>query len=338
MDAIQTTAVMLHEPRGTIEVKQVSVPAPGPGEALVRMEACGICHSDLFVAGLPQLPLLPLILGHEGIGRVEAVGEGVTGLAPGNRVGITFLAATCGQCDLCHSNRERFCPRQLNSGYTIHGALAGYAVVPAQHLARISDGLSAAEAAPLCCAGWTAYGALREAGLEPGRTVALFGMGGLGHLAVQYARDMGLKVAAVDIAEQKLALARQLGAEIAVPAENAGRALQKEYGGMDAAVVLTPSPAAIQQAFRSLKRTGTLVLVGLSSHSYELPIVDTVLKGITVRGSYLGTRGDLEQVFRLAESGAVKTHVETHDLAETPRLFEKLRGGELLGRAVIAFC
>jgi len=332
-----TTAAILTAPRGAIAVTSVRVAEPGTGEVLIRMEACGLCHSDLFVASLEKLPLIPLTLGHEGIGRVEALGAGVEGFAIGDRAGITFLASTCGACELCLTGRERFCPRQLNFGYTVDGALAGYVVVPAPLLVRVPDTLTAAEAAPLCCAGWTAYGAVREAGLRPGQSVALFGMGGLGHLAIQYARHLGLRVAAVDVSESKLEMARSLGADLAVAAENAGRTLQKQWGGADAAVVLTGSPAAIQQAFRSIKRTGTLITSGLSTNQYELPIVDTVLKGISIRGSYLGTRADLAEVFRLAETGVGRAHIERHSLDETPEVFEAMRRGEILGRAVVVF-
>jgi propanol-preferring alcohol dehydrogenase len=332
-----TTAAILTAPRGAIAVTSVRVAEPGTGEVLIRMEACGLCHSDLFVASLEKLPLIPLTLGHEGIGRVEALGAGVEGFAIGDRAGITFLASTCGACELCLTGRERFCPRQLNFGYTVDGALAGYVVVPAPLLVRVPDTLTAAEAAPLCCAGWTAYGAVREAGLRPGQSVALFGMGGLGHLAIQYARHLGLRVAAVDVSESKLEMARSLGADLAVAAENAGRTLQKQWGGADAAVVLTGSPAAIQQAFRSIKRTGTLITSGLSTNQYELPIVDTVLKGISIRGSYLGTRADLAEVFRLAETGVGRAHIERHSLDETPEVFETMRRGEILGRAVVVF-
>jgi propanol-preferring alcohol dehydrogenase len=304
---------------------------------LLRMEACGLCHSDLFVASLEKLPLVPLTLGHEGIGRVEAVGAGANEFAVGDRAGVTFLASTCGACELCRTGRERFCPRQLNFGYTVDGALAGYAVVPAPLLVRVPDALSAAEAAPLCCAGWTAYGALREAALQPGQSVALFGLGGLGHLAIQYAKHLGLRVAVADVSDSKLEMARSLGADLAVLAENAGRTLQKQWGGADAAIVLTGSPAAIQQAFRALKRTGTLITSGLSTNSYELPIVDTVLKGISIRGSYLGTRADLDEVFRLALSGVGRAHIEKYPLEAAPELFETMRRGEIMGRAVVEF-
>jgi propanol-preferring alcohol dehydrogenase len=278
-----------------------------------------------------------LVLGHEGIGRVEEIGAGVTSVAMGQRVGITFLASTCGECEWCLTGRERFCPRQLNSGYTTPGVLAGYACVPAQHLVRVPENLSAPDAAPLCCAGWTAYRAIHEAGLEPGATIAIFGMGGLGHLAVQYARESRLRIAAVDVSEGKLELARAEGAEMTVLAENAGRNLQKQCGGVDAAVILTASLAAISQAMRSIKRCGMLVLVGLAHGIFELPVTETVLKGITVRGSFLGSSQDLQDVFRLAASGAVRAHIERHALEETPELLAKMHRGELLGRAVIEF-
>lgn len=301
------------------------------------MEACGICHSDLFVAGLEKVPLAPLILGHEGIGRVEAIGPDVTAWKAGDRVGMTFLATTCGACELCRSGRERFCPKQTNFGFSRHGALARYAVVPAAALVRVPGDLPAATLAPLCCAGWTAQGALREAGIGRGRKAAIFGFGGLGHLALQLALHRGLRVAVVDLSPEKLGAARAAGAEFTAPAENAGRAIQKEYGGVDTAIVLTPSSAAIQQAFRALSRTGTLVLVGIWPSPYELPLIDTVLKGVTVRGSYLGTRQDLEEVFALARTGVLRPHVHTHELDETPAILDRMSRGEVQGRAVVGF-
>ena len=334
---MQTRAVVLQAARGTVAVEQVQLPDPDPGEVMLRMEACGVCHSDLYVAGLEKLPLAPLTLGHEGIGRVEAVGAQVRGWAPGDRAGITFLGATCGACECCRSGRERFCPKQTNFGYSRHGALAEFAVAPAATLVHVPNDIPAEQAAPMCCAGWTAYGALREAGLAEGQTVALFGFGGLGHLALQMARLRKLRVAVADISQRKLEAAREGGAEIAVAAGDAGRTLQKEHGGVDASIVLTPSPAAIQQAFRALKRGGTLILVGISVNLYELPLVDTIVKGLTIRGSYLGTGEDLEQVFQLARSGAIRAHVQAHSLEETPAVLDSLRRGEILGRAVVRF-
>jgi propanol-preferring alcohol dehydrogenase len=324
MRSTRTQAVILQQAQGAVAVETVYLGEPGPGEVLLRMEACGICHSDLFVAGLERPPLVPVTLGHEGIGRVEAVGAGVPAWAPGGRAGVTFLGTTCGVCEWCASGRERFCPKQTNFGYTLHGALSRFAMVPAAALVRVPEDLSAEIAAPLCCAGWTAYRALREARLEAGQLVALFGFGGLGHLALQIARHQGLRVAVSDPSQEKLDLARTAGAETTVR-------------GADAAIVFTAAPSAIPQAFRALKRNGTLVLVGLSVTNYELPLLDTVLKGITIRGSYLGTRDDLAQVFALAAQGVLRPHVHTHPLAEAPAILESMQRGEIAGRAVIAF-
>jgi propanol-preferring alcohol dehydrogenase len=289
------------------------------------MEACGLCHSDLFVSGLPKLPLSPLRLGHEGIGRIEALGPGVTGWYVGDRAGITFLGTTCGSCEWCASGRERFCPKQTNFGYTLQGALGARVVAPAAGIVRVPEGLAPDIAAPLCCAGWTAFRAVEEAGLEAGQSVAVFGFGGLGQLALQIARYRGLNVAVSDPSPEKMECALASGAE-------------KETRNMDAAIVFTAAPKAVPDAFRSLRRNGTLVLVGLSNANYELPLVDTVLKGITIRGSYLGTRQDLGDVFALAIDGAIRPLVQTYSIEETPALLDRMSRGELAGRAVITFC
>jgi alcohol dehydrogenase, propanol-preferring len=330
-------AARLAQARGAVTVESIERRGPGAGEVLVRLEACGVCHSDVFVTSLEKLAKAPLTLGHEGIGRVEAVGAEVEGWAAGDRAGVTFLGTTCGACELCRSGRERYCAKQTNFGYTLDGALAEWVVAPAASLVRVPEGVDAAALAPMCCAGWTAYCGLRESGIAAGQTVALFGFGGLGHLALQLARHRGARVAVADTSEAKLERARAAGAELGVAAETAGRTLLKEWGGVDAAIVLTGSAAAVPQAFKALKRLGTLVLVGLSVSQYELPLVDTVLKGVTVRGSYLGSREDLANVFALTSSGELRAEVETHAIDDAPELLERLRRGEIAGRAVVRF-
>jgi propanol-preferring alcohol dehydrogenase len=322
--AVRARAAVLAGARGTVAVESMHLGEPAAGEVLLRMEACGLCHSDVFVTTLEKLPLAPLTLGHEGIGRVEAVGERVEGWSRGDRAGVTFLGTTCGVCEWCTAGRERFCPKQTNFGYTLQGALGSYAMAPAAALVRVPEGLAAEVAAPLCCAGWTAYRALEEAGLAAGQSVALFGYGGLGHLALQIAQWRGLRVAVSDPCREKMERARAAGAE-------------ENVRGADAAIVFTAAPAAIPAAFRALRRNGTLVLVGLSVANYELPLVDTVLKGITIRGSYLGAREDLPRVFALAEEGVVRPEVQVHGLDEAPELLERLRRGEVAGRAVVGF-
>lgn len=344
---MQTRALVLPAAQSPVEVRAVEIPEPGPGEVLVRMEACGICHSDLFLSGLEKLPRSPVILGHEGIGRVVAVGDApddlnasdlnAGDLHPGDRVGITFLGSTCGTCEYCRTGRERFCPRQRNLGFTMDGALCGYGLAHSSQVIRIPDDIPAAALAPLCCAGWTAYGALREAALCPGQSVALFGYGGLGQLALQYGRAQGLRVAVADVSQAKLETAMGAGAEFTTRAENGGRTLQKNLGGVDAAIVFTGSVDAISQAIRSVKRTGTIVLVGLTSRDLPLSITDAVLRGIRIRGSFLGTRGDLETVFALGRDQRLLPVVETFALDDAPEILARLDRGDVPSRAIVTF-
>jgi propanol-preferring alcohol dehydrogenase len=326
-------AAVLTAPQSAVVVRKVEIAAPGPREVLVRMEACGVCHSDLFVAGLAKLPRTPLTLGHEGIGRIEAVGENAGDLRVGDRVGITFLGSTCGECVYCSSGQERFCPKQKNTGYTVDGALAGYAITDAQHVVRVPGDASAAELAPLCCAGWTAYGALREAGLTAGASVGIFGYGGLGQLALQYGQAQQLKVVVVDASESKLERARAAGAHFAAGAQDSGRTLQKQVGGVDAAIVFTASIEAMEQAVKAVKRTGTVVLVGLTTRDLTLSVTELILKGTRMAGSFLGTRNDLEEVFRLG----IRPAIETFAIGESPEVLAKLGRGDIGGRAVICF-
>jgi propanol-preferring alcohol dehydrogenase len=332
-----TKAAVLPAPQAAVEIRAVDLAAPGPGQVLVRLEACGICHSDLFVAGLAKLPRTPLTLGHEGIGRIEAVGPNVTHLHTGDLVGITFLGSVCGECAYCTTGRERFCPKQKNTGYTLDGALAGYALADAAQVLPIPDDLDATAVAPLCCAGWTAYGAIREAALSAGASLAIYGYGGLGQLALQYARTQGLDVAVADVSDLKLELARAAGAAFTTPAAKSGRAIQKQFGGVDAAIVFTGSVPAMEQAIKSVKRTGTVVLVGLTTNDLTLSITETVLKGLRIAGSFLGTRADLETVFRLAREQNIRPATEIFTLDQTPDVLTRLNAGDIRGRAVVAF-
>lgn len=332
-----TKAAVLTSPRNPIEIRPVEIENPGPRELLVRMEACGICHSDLFVAGLDRLPRTPLTLGHEGIGRVEIAGAEAREFRPGDRVGITFLGSTCGECIYCQSGRERFCPKQKNTGYTVDGALSGYAIADASHAVRVPENATPHIVAPLCCAGWTAYGALREAGLTSGSTVAIFGYGGLGQLALQYSLREGLRAAVVDVSEAKLEHARAAGAFFTARSQESGRTLQKQVGGADAAIVFTASIEAMEQAVKSVKRTGTVVLVGLTTRDLTLSITEIILKGIRLTGSFLGSRDDLAAVFRIEREEGIRPTVETFALDDTPEVLARLHRGEIAGRGVVIF-
>lgn len=332
-------AARLHQPRGAVIVENVAEPLPGEGEILVRVEACGLCHSDLFIQSLESLPRAPVTLGHEAIGVVERLGPSVNGIASGDRVGITYLYRGCGRCAECAARRPELCARQIHTGYDVDGAFAEFAVAHASHIARIPDGVDAVMAAPLCCAGWTAYRAIQNAGLEPGDWLAVFGIGGLGHLGIQFAKIAGLRVAAIDVSSEKLGLAEQLGAELTVNAanENPARVLRKQLGGVDGAVSFVAAAPVIKQAFGGLRRGASLVLVGLALESFELPLVDTIVKSIRVQGSFLGRQQDLAEVFELARAGKIHIETETRGLDELPAAFEDLRAGRLKGRAVVRF-
>ncbi len=292
-------AVRLHQPQGPLHIDEIDPPTPGPGEVLVRTEACGLCHSDLFIGSLSELPRTPITLGHEAIGTVAQRGPDVEQFAPGDRVAVTFLHSACGECDCCRAARPELCPRQRNTGYHADGAFAEYVVAPAAFLARVPEGLDAVAAAPLSCAGWTAYHAVHSAGLTGGEWLAVFGIGGLGQLGIQFARLAGFRVAAIDVVAEKLAIAKALGAELTVDAssESPARVLKKAIGGAHAAVSFVASAGAVRGAFQSLRRAGVLVLVGLETETFELPLVDVVLKSIRVQGSFLGRQEELAAVF-----------------------------------------
>ncbi|MCS7024410.1 MAG: alcohol dehydrogenase catalytic domain-containing protein [Bryobacteraceae bacterium] len=330
-------AVCLAAPQAPVRLNSIEVAEPGPGEVTVRLEACGVCHSDLMISQLESLPLTPLVLGHEGIGVVEALGAGVTHIAVGTRVGINYLASSCGSCEACRRGAERFCLRQHNHGYTRHGALTTRGVFAAQNLIALPPGLNPVAAAPLCCAGWTAYGAVREANLQSGQLLAIFGLGGLGHLALHYARHRGLRVAAVDVSPQKLEFAQGLGAEAACTVEDARKVIGKELGGAHGAIVFAASATAVATAFQTLKRGASLILVGMTAEKFSLGVTETVLKGIRIQGSYLGTRQDLETVFDLAAQGLARPQVHSYPIDQAPEIFARLKAGQILGRAVIEF-
>jgi propanol-preferring alcohol dehydrogenase len=247
------------------------VPEPAEGHVLVRIAASGVCHTDIHAADgdWPVKPSLPFIPGHEGAGTVAAVGKGVTLVKEGDRVGIPWLHSACGVCEFCLTGWETLCPYQQNTGYSVDGGYAEYSLAPAAFAARIPDQLGFVEAAPILCAGVTTYKALKETDTKPGDWVVISGIGGLGHVAVQYARAMGLHVAAVDIADDKLDLARSLGAEIALNARDVDPAaeLQKLIGGAHGVVVTTVSKPAFAQAIGMLRRGGTCSLVGLPRES-----------------------------------------------------------------------
>jgi propanol-preferring alcohol dehydrogenase len=324
-----------------LEVRDVPVPEPGAGEVLVRIEYCGLCHTDIHAAhgDWPVKPTPPFIPGHEGIGIVEKLGPGVTSRAAGDRVAIAWLGYACGECRYCISGWETLCEAQRNSGYSVNGAFAEYAVVNAAFATPVPDRVSPRDAAPLSCAGVTTYKAIKVAGVQPAETVAIFGVGGLGHLALQYARIAGGIVIGVDIEDHKLEMAARLGADHAVNARAGDPvAAIQALGGADVAVALAASPRSFDQAFRSLRRGGRLVCVALPADgTMALPIFDTVLKGNTVIGSIVGTRNDLADVFALHAAGRTKVIAVERKLDEVNQSIDDVLAGRVPARIVFGF-
>ncbi|MDZ5605838.1 alcohol dehydrogenase AdhP [Bacillus pseudomycoides] len=332
-------AAVVNEFKAKLEVKEVPKPKAGLGEVLVHIEACGVCHTDLHAAhgDWPVRPKLPLIPGHEGVGVVEEVGEGVTHLKVGDRVGVPWLYSACGHCEYCLSGRETLCLDQHNAGYSVDGGYAEYCVGAANYVVKVPDNLNFIDAAPLFCAGVTTYKALKVSEAKPGDWVAVFGIGGLGHLAVQYAKAMGLHVIAVDTVDEKLELAKELGADLAVNPlkEDAVAWIFEKVKGVHASICTAVSKPAFDQAYRSVRRGGACVAVGLPPEMMEVPIFDTVLNGVKIIGSIVGTRKDLQETLQFAAEGKVKAIIETRHLHEINDIFTEMEEGKINGRVVI---
>ncbi|MFB8829834.1 alcohol dehydrogenase AdhP [Azotobacter sp. CWF10] len=321
-----------------LEIREVPVPTPGPGQLLVKIAACGVCHTDLHAAegDWPVKPT-PFIPGHEGVGQVVAVGAGVTHIKEGDRVGIPWLHSSCGHCEHCLGGWETLCHTQSNTGYSVNGGFAEYALAEAEYVGHLPGNADFIEIAPILCAGVTVYKGLKMTDTRPGQWVAISGIGGLGHMAVQYARAMGLNVAAVDVDDAKLEFARRLGASLTINARQQDPAafLQKEIGGMHGVLVTAVSPKAFEQALGMARRGGTVALNGLPPGEFSLSIFDMVLNGTTVRGSIVGTRLDLQEALDFAGQGKVRATVASEPLENINDIFARMRRGQIEGRIVL---
>src|ERR671911_108503 len=331
-------AAVVHEFGSPLTVERVPAAELTPGQVRVKVEASGLCHTDIHAAhgDWPVKPSPPFVPGHEGVGIVVELGSSVTEVAVGDRVAMPWLGYACGTCDYCVSGWETLCLEQKNMGYSMDGGFAEYAKAYARYVVKVPEGIDPFDAAPLTCAGVTTYKAVEVAGTRPSDLVAVFGVGGLGHLAVQYAAIAGGRVIAVDLIDDKLALARELGAEFTINAakEDPIEAIQR-LGGADQAIALAVSPRAFEQAYGSLRRGGTLVFVALpADNEVKLPIFETVLNGITIVGSIVGTRADLREVFEL--HAAAKTHVirETRPLDAVNDAIADVEAGRVAARIV----
>ncbi len=323
-------------------LREVPIPTPGPGQILIKTEACGVCHTDLHAAGgdWPLKPTLPFTPGHEGIGRVVAMGAGVTEVKEGERVGVPWLYSACGHCEYCLAAWETVCPEAQFGGYTKNGGFAEYLIGDPNYVAHIPESLAAKDAAPLICAGITTYKGIKVTEAKPGEWIAISGIGGLGHLAVQYAKAMGLHVCAVDIDEGKLAHAKRLGAEVTINAKagDPAAAVKKATGGGAHGVLITaPSLGAFKQGVGMARKRGTCVLVGLPPGDFPVPLFDVVANCITIRGSFVGTREDMAEALAFAADGKVKADIELQPLSAINSVFERLQHGDVASRVVLDF-
>jgi propanol-preferring alcohol dehydrogenase len=325
-----------------LTLQEWDIPTPGPGQILVKTEACGVCHTDLHASkgGRPVEPSLPFIPGHEAIGLVVALGAGVTIVKEGDRVGVSWLYSACGHREHCLSAWETVCARAEFGGYTKNGGFAEYILADPDYVAHIPAGLSAQEAAPIICAGITTYKGIKETEAKPVEWIAISGAGGLGHLAIQYAKAMGLQVCAVDIDDSKLAHARKLGADFVVNAKTGDPAAAVKKGtdgGAHGVLITAPSLPAFKQGVGMTRKRGTCVLVGLPPGEFPVPLFDVVADCITVRGSFVGTRQDMAETLAFAADGKVKADIEVQPLSAINRIFNRLEHGDVPSRVVLEF-
>ena len=334
-------AAIVHEFGKPLVIEEVALPTAGPGQILVKMAATGVCHTDLHAADgdWPFKPKPPFIPGHEGVGHVVAVGTGVRHVKEGDRVGVPWLYTACGHCKHCLGGWETLCEKQQNTGYSVNGSFAEYVVADPDYVGHLPANVSFVDIAPILCAGVTVYKALKVTDTRPNDWVVISGIGGLGHLAVQYAKAMGLNVIAVDVDDTKLELARQLGAVLAVNAAKSDPVafVKKEVGGAQGVLVTAVSPKAFEQAIGMVDRGGTVSLNGLPPGSFPLSIFDTVINGITIRGSIVGTQLDLQEALTFAGEGKVKATVATDTLENINHIFMRMHRGDIQGRIVIDF-
>lgn len=315
------------------------IPEVNSNQILVKIAASGVCHMDLHaVSGdWPVKPVLPFIPGHEGAGTVVAVGKDVKNVKEGDRVGVPWLYTACGHCEYCLTGWETLCLSQKNTGYSINGCYAEYVLADPNYVGHLPDKLDFTAAASLLCAGVTVYKGIKETDTKPGDWLVVSGIGGLGHMAVQYAKAMGLNVVAVDIYESQLELARQLKADITINAsiEDPVKRIQKEIKGAHGVLVTAVSSVAFTQAINMLRRHGTVSLVGLPPGTFELSIFDMVLNRKTVRGSIVGTRMDLEECLNFAAEGKVSVHYTLDRLENINTIFDKMKKGQIQGRIIM---
>ncbi len=337
-------AAVLHRIGDGLKIETVARPRPGPGEVLIKVTACGVCHSDLHAieGDWTPHPALPLIPGHEVTGHVEELGAGAAEFAKGDRIGVPWMFWSCGTCEFCLQGMETICLKTEATGYSKPGGYAEYMVAPAAFCGHIPDHADMYAIAPILCAGVTTYRGLKRTGAKPGQWLAVIGIGGLGHIAIQYARAMGMRVAAIDVSDEKLAHAKRLGAEVLVDARGndpGAEVKEKTGGGAHGAVVTAVSARAFEQSVTMLRPAGTVSFIGLpggDADQIHLSIGQIVNGEYSIRGSNVGTRQDLNEAVAFAARGEVKADIETQPLENISAIFARMKKGDIRGRVVLA--
>jgi len=347
MESIPTTqwAQVFQKTGGPVEYKQIPVQKPGHGEVLVNVKFSGVCHTDLHAlqGDWPLETKLPLVGGHEGAGIVVALGEMVDDIQIGDKVGIKWLGGSCLSCEFCQVGDEPLCPHALLSGYTVDGTFQQYAIAKAAHVARIHKDIELSSVAPILCAGITVYKALKESGVRPGQTVAIVGAGGgLGSIALQYAKAMGVRTIAIDGGEDKRVHCGKLGAGTYIDfmttkdvVKDVKAATEDGYGP-HAVILLAVSEKPFQQAAAYVRPRGTVVAVGMPAGAYlRAPVFDTVVRMITIKGSYVGNRKDTQEALDFFRLGKINAPVKVMGMSELTSVYDQMKAGTILGRIVV---
>jgi alcohol dehydrogenase, propanol-preferring len=334
-------AAVLHEFKTPLRLQEVDMPRVDADEVLIEVEVCGVCHSDLHVAQgdweqFARIVKKPLILGHEIVGRAVERGAAAQGVNIGDRVGVPWVQWTCGECEFCREGYENLCAKQRITGVMVDGGYAQYAKAPASHVVKIPKALSSEQAAPLLCAGVTVHRALKQAGIRAGQRLAVFGIGGLGHIAVQIGVAAGAEVTAIDVSEEKLALAKSLGASRTLNAASADVVKEvRRSGGVHVALVTSAAKSAYDMAFYCVRPTGTLLAVGLPAKDISFPAILMAAGEIQIKASAVGTRDDLREILAMGAAGTVHCQVTERPLDDVQEILGELERGEISGRVVL---